>query len=86
MHMDDSVNDLTYFLVWPLPETAMSLPCNCLVGTSPYIHTIIGDTILPFVRKSTVSPHENDLTRPPAVKTAKKKKENKKNGALVVYQ
>ena len=33
-------NALIYFLVWPLPETAMGIPCNCLVGALPYmVHT-----------------------------------------------
>ena len=30
--MDDSVNELIYFLVRPLPQTAMDLVCNCLAG------------------------------------------------------
>ena len=41
MHIDDTVNKLTYFLVWPLPETAMSLLCNCLVGVLPCTHYVI---------------------------------------------
>ena len=46
LHMDISVNELIYFLVWPLPETAMGLLCNCLVGALPYT-LLIGDTIIP---------------------------------------
>ena len=26
------------FLVWPLPETATGILCNCLVGAFPYTH------------------------------------------------
>ena len=53
--MDDSV-ELTvfFFLVWPLPETAMGLLCNRLVGALPYcfINTItLGDTTIPLVRR-----------------------------------
>ena len=36
--MDDSVNQWIRFLVWPLPETATCLLCNCLVGALPYTH------------------------------------------------
>ena len=35
-HMDDSVNGSIDFLVRLLPETAMGLLCNCLVGALPY--------------------------------------------------
>ena len=51
MHMDDSVNAYIYFLVWPLPETAMGLLCNCLVGALPYTWYTLRDTIIPLVRR-----------------------------------
>ena len=51
--MDDSV-ELTvfFFLVWPLPETAMGLLCNRLVGALRYngIHCLVRDTIILLVR------------------------------------
>ena len=34
--MDDSFNEVIKFPVWPLPETAMGVLCNCLVGALPY--------------------------------------------------
>ena len=69
--MDDSVNELVHFLMWPLPETAMSLQCICLVGAIPHTHGA----------EVRFSPHKNYLTRPPAVVTAKNKT---KNGSLAV--
>ena len=33
--MDDSFNELIYFPVWPLPETAVGAQGNCLVGALP---------------------------------------------------
>ena len=69
--MDDSVNELIYFLVWALPETALDLLCNCLVGASPYTRYTLRDTIIPFVRREGSPRTKNDLTRPQVV-TAKK--------------
>ena len=43
-HMDDSVNEVIFFLVWPLPETAMGLLCSCLVAALPYTHYVIRST------------------------------------------
>ena len=59
---------MIYFLVWPLPETAMGLLCICLVGASPYTlhHTITH----PTWAESSCSPFKNNLTRPPDVVTA----------------
>ena len=51
--MDDSVYSLIYFRVQPLPETAMSLACNCLVMPRHILRTYtlrIRDTIIPLVR------------------------------------
>ena len=81
LHMDGSVNELIYFLVWPLPGISMGLLCSCLIGclTIYQVHTTRYDhhpcAELRF------SPHKNDPTPPPAVVTAKEKK---KNGTLVV--
>ena len=36
----DSIYELIYFFVWPLPETAMGALCNCLVGALPYTHYV----------------------------------------------
>ena len=48
--MDDSVNELIFsFLVWPLPETAMGLLCNCAMCALQYQHTL-RDKIIPLVR------------------------------------
>ena len=44
--MDDSVNELIYFLMWPLPQTAMGLLCDCFVGALPYTHYQVRDTII----------------------------------------
>ena len=48
--VDDSVEfDDFSFLVKPLPETAMVVLCNCLVGALPYTITL-GDTIIAVVQ------------------------------------
>ena len=39
--MDDSVNKLIYYLVGPIPETAMGVLFICLVGALPYTHYVI---------------------------------------------
>ena len=31
LHMDGSFNELIKFQIWPFPETAMGVLCNCLV-------------------------------------------------------
>ena len=73
--MNDSVNELNYFLVWPLPETAIGVLRNCLVGALPSTHDVIrpsplcGVNILP-------------ATRPPAVVTVKKTKKKRYGGCL----
>ena len=40
-------NELICFPLWPLPETAMGLPCNCLMGALPQT---LRDPIIPLVR------------------------------------
>ena len=35
LHLDNSFNELIYFPAWPLPEIAMAVLCNCLVGAVP---------------------------------------------------
>ena len=47
--MDDSVYRLIHLLVWLLPETAMGLLCNCLVGALPYTWYTLRDTIISLV-------------------------------------
>ncbi len=42
LHMDDGFDLIVFFLVWPLPETAMGSRCNCLVGGLPYTHYMWG--------------------------------------------
>ena len=54
-------NEAVYFPVWPLPETAMGLMCNCLVGAVPYT---LHDPIIPSARSQGFPPRTNDLTRP----------------------
>ena len=41
---------LNYFLVWPLPKTAMGIQCNCLVGALPYTHCVIRSSPLRGVK------------------------------------
>ena len=75
MHVDDSVNELIYFMVcdhfqrqqWVYSVTASWVPY--------YIHTTRYDN-LPCAELRFV-PHENDLTRSRAVVTAEKKQEKK---------
>ena len=43
--MDDIANILNTFLVWPLPETAMGIPCICPAGAILYAHCCV---IRPF--------------------------------------
>ena len=43
--MDDRINELILFPVWPLPETAMGVLCNCLVGA---LLRRLRDTIFPL--------------------------------------
>ena len=67
--MDGSVEGIIFFPpVWPPPETAMDVPCNSLVGALPYT---LRDLIIPFVWSQGSLPRINDVTRPPAVVTAK---------------
>ena len=56
--MDISFNELNYFSVWPIPETAMGVLHNCIVGASPQT---IRDAIIAFVRSKCSPPHTNDL-------------------------
>ena len=65
--------EVVCYLVWPLPETAMGILCNCLVGDLPHTRYTLRDTTIPFVRKSGSPPRTNDLTRPPSVVTAENK-------------
>ena len=55
----------------------MSLLCNCLLGALPYTwYTLRYDH--PPLCGVKVLPAQNDPTRPPAVMTAKKKKQKKR--------
>ena len=63
---------MIYFLLWPLPETAMGLRCNRLVGAFPYTHYAIRPS--PLCGVKVLTPQKMNLTRPPAVVTAKKQK------------
>ena len=81
--MDDSVNELVCFLVWPHPETAMGLLCNFPVSASPYT---LRDAIIPRLRSKGAPPRTNDLesiSRSPAVINRQNKTET--DGTLVVY-
>ena len=69
-----ATNSLICFPVRPLPETAMSILCNCLVGALP---STLRDPIIPLVRSKGSPPRTNGLSRPPVAATAKKEK--KKN-------
>ena len=70
--MDGSFNELICYPMWPLPETAMGVLCNCLVGALPYA---IRDTIIPLVRITPTPPKRSNSTasydRPPNEKTKK---------------
>ena len=77
--MGDSFHGLTYFPVWPLPETAMGELWNCLLGAPPYAR----DTMIPLVRSQGSPLSTNDPTRPQAV-TDRQKNKNKKNDTRVV--
>ena len=50
--MDDSLYELTYFLVWPLPGTAMGILCNCLVGAFPTYQYTLRGTIISLVPRN----------------------------------
>ena len=50
--------------MWPLPETAMGVLCNCLLGAIPIT---LRDAITPLVRGIGSPPGTTDPTRPPAV-------------------
>ena len=65
--------ELICFLAWPLPGTAVGILCNCLVRTLPYAEytVFIRDMIIPLVRSKGYPPRASDLTRPPAMATAK---------------
>ena len=77
LHMDDSFNELTKFPIWPLPETAMGVLCNSLLGTLPKTPR---DTIIPLVRRKTFSiPHKRSNS------AASCDRSPKPNGTLVVY-
>ena len=79
--MDDSFNELIYFPVWPLPETATGVLCNCLV-VDCHKHYLVRDANIPLVWSKSSPPPTNDLTRPPAVIDRQKKK--KSTGTLAV--
>ena len=72
--MDDSFNELIYFPVWLLPETAIEVLCNRLVGALPNT-LLVRDTIIPLVRGKGSPPRTNDLTRLPAVTDRQQRKE-----------
>ena len=82
--MDDSVNELIHFLVWPLPETArgftMQLPRGCLTTTHYVIRSSIPLAEARFFRQQKVI-----LTRPPAVVTAKKTKKRYAGCLLIAH-
>ena len=59
------------FMVWPLPETAMGILCNCLVGALPDKRYEIRSFNLCGV--TAVLPGTNCVTRPPTMPTANKK-------------
>ena len=68
-------NSLICFLVWPLPETAKGILQYVTVSWMPYqVNTTVRDAIAPLVRSSGCPPRTKDLTRPPAMATAKNKK------------
>ena len=46
MQKDVSVDLTDLVLVWPLPETAMGILCNCLEGALPYAHYVIQSFLL----------------------------------------
>ena len=78
-YMDDKAsNELIFFLVWPLPETAMGMLLrNRLVGALgalPCKHYVV--RFIPLVR-SEGSPHKrsNSTASPPVGATAKTKNE-----------
>ena len=54
-------NGLVCFMLWTLPEAAIGILCDCLVGTVPYT---LRATTNPVVQ-SLGSPRTDDLTRPP---------------------
>ena len=65
-------------MVWPLPETALGVLRNCLVGALTYTRCTPRDTIILLVRILLVRsqgfpPRTNDLTPPPAMATAENK-------------
>ena len=60
-------NELICFPVWTLPETAMELLCNYLMGAVPRTPR---DPIIPFVRSKCSPLQTKDLTRPPVAATA----------------
>ena len=71
--MDDNVNGLKHFLVWPQLEAAMGLVCNCLVGALPCTHYVIpssslcGVKVLPAqtISNSTTNRGERERKRHP---------------------
>ena len=76
--MVDSVSDIIYFLVWPLPETAMSLVCNWLEGALPCTHYVMRSSPLCGVK---VLPAQKLLDSTASGCDRQKRK----NGTLAVY-
>ena len=64
-------NELICFPVWPLPETAMGLPCNYLMGA---LRRTRRHPIIPLVRSKGSPPRTNGvaLARPQVAAAAKK--------------
>ena len=62
-------NAVICFPVWPVPETAMGILCNCQVGALPYKHCGIRSS--PLCGAKVLHPAQYDLTRPSAMTTAK---------------
>ena len=79
LRKDDSVNELTHFLVWPLPETATGVLSNCLVGALPYAQYVIRSSPLCRVK---VLPAQRCF-----ISTASRddRPQKQKNGTLVTY-
>ena len=51
-------NELIFFVVWPLPETAMGVRCNCLVVVAlPCTHYVIRS--FPLWGVNVLHPHTN---------------------------
>ena len=59
--MDDNVNELHCFLVWPLQRQQWVLLCNRLVGALPHSHYVMRS--FPLCEVKVLRPTQCDLTR-----------------------